>query len=123
MKYIKKFNESWNNNPKVLLKEEDGEKYALVNEFLTTDLTNLKLAINKFKVKVTDSKIIKNIESIITDQLIYPYANIESTVDRIYNYFKTINTPKNYDEYLSQTFDQALYLSNLKKLTEDEDHS
>ena len=50
MRYIKKFNESWNNNLKVLLKEEDGEKYALVNEFLTTDLTNLKLAINKFKV-------------------------------------------------------------------------
>ena len=121
MRYIKKFNESWNN--KVLLKEEDREKYALVNEFLTTDLTNLKLAINKFKVKVTDSKIIKNIESIITAQLIDPYANIENTVDLIHNYFKTINTPKNYDEYLSQTFDQALYLSNLKKLTEDEDHS
>ena len=60
MKYIKKFNESWNNNPKVLLKEEDEERYALVNEFLTTDLTNLKLAIKKFKVKVTDSKVIKS---------------------------------------------------------------
>ena len=60
MSYIKKFNESWNNNPKVLLKEDDGKKYALVNEFLTTDLTNLKLAIKKFKLKVTDSKIIKN---------------------------------------------------------------
>jgi len=122
MRYIKKFNESWNNNPKVLLKEDDVEKYALVNEFLTTDLTNLKLAINKFKVKVTNSEVIKNIESIITAQLIDPYANIENTVDRIHNYFKTINTPKNYDEYLSQTFDQALYLSNLKKLTEDEDY-
>lgn len=115
MRYIKKFNESWNNNPTVLLKEDDEEKYALVNEFLTIDLTNLKSAIKKFKVKVTDSKIIKNIESIITAQLIDPYANIESTVDRIHDYFKTINTPKSYDEYLSQTFDQALYLSNLKK--------
>jgi hypothetical protein len=123
MRYIKKFNESWNNNPKVLLKEEDEEKYALVNEFLTTDLTNLKLAIKKFKLKVADSKVIKNIESIITTQLIDPYANIENTVDRIHDYFKTINTPKSYDEYLSQTFDQALYLSNLEKLTEDENHS
>ena len=115
MRYIKKFNESWNNNPTILLKEDDEEKYALVNEFLTIDLTNLKSAIKKFKVKVTDLKVIKNIESIITAQLIDPYANIENTVDRIHDYFKTINTPKSYDEYLSQTFDQALYLSNLKK--------
>ncbi len=119
MKYIKKFNESWNNNTKVLLKEDDGKKYALINEFLTTDLTNLKLAIKKFKLKVTDSKIIKNIESIIAAQLIDPYANIKSTVNQIHDYFKTVINPKSYDEYLSQTFDQALYVSNLEKLTKE----
>ena len=48
---------------------EDYMDLLTVNEFLTTDLTNLKLAIKKFKLKVTDSKIIKNMESIITAQV------------------------------------------------------
>lgn len=120
MKSTKKVN--WNRISKSFkqyLKEAE-EKDALVNEFLTTDLNNLKSAIKKFKVKVTDSKVIKNIESIIAAQLIDPYANIKSTVNQIRDYFKTVSIPKSYDEYLSQTFDQALHLSNLKKLTEEE---
>jgi len=120
MKSTKKVN--WNRISKSFkqyLKEAE-EKDALVNEFLSKDLTNLKLAIKKFKIKVTDSKVLKNIESIIAAQAIDPYANIKSTVNQIRDYFKTISTPKSYDEYLSQTFDQALYLSNLKTLTEEE---
>ena len=92
-----------------------------INEFLSKDLNNLKSVIKKFKIKVSDSKVIKNIESIIDIQLIDPYANIKSTVDQIRDYFKTINGSKNYNEYLQQTFDQALYNSNLKKLAEGDD--
>ena len=120
MKSTKKVN--WNRISKSFkqyLKESE-KKDALVNEFLSKDLNNLKLAIKKFKIKVTDSKVLKNIESIINAQVIDPYANIKSTVNQIRDYFKTISIPKSYDEYLSQTFDQALYLSNLKTLAEEE---
>ena len=120
MKSTNKIN--WNRISKSFkqyLKEAE-EKNVPVNEFLSKDLNNLKLAIKKFKIKVTDSKIIKNIESIIDAQLIDPYANIKSTVDQIRDYFKTVSIPKSYDQYLSQTFNQALHLSNLKALTEEE---
>ena len=73
MKSTKKVN--WNRISKSFkqyLKESE-KKDALVNEFLSKDLNNLKLAIKKFKIKVTDSKVLKNIESIIDAQVIDPY--------------------------------------------------
>ena len=90
-----------------------GEKEVPVNEFLKTDLKKLNSFLQTLKSKIKDSKVIKDVESIISLQVIDPYASISSVVSQLRNYFED-NTN------LSQLFNQLINTSQLKLAEGDE---
>ena len=90
-----------------------GEKEVPVNEFLKTDLKKLNSFLQTLKSKIKDSKVIKDVESIISNQVIDPYASISSAVSQLRNYFED-NTN------LSQLFNQLINTSQLKLAEGDE---